>query len=596
MVKDCIKNIYKIFQNAKIKYKILFSLLFVSLLSIGCVSAVNLVISSGIVTDNSENMADNIILQISYNLDERISQFESLSYSFSKANAVTNILRDRKIDHDYAAYQNASRKLSDMILQNTMLYQYTNHILIKPTDGIVYSYDHSSQNIAENAEATIDLCKKKVNKIHPVNWTIVNGTIVFVRLVIDNRNYQEKGILCFCLKPSFFDFILQNRGIVSNKNLIILNNANTIMINNGYNLRDEQLHKILSTSSNNHSINNYRVPYNNKQCLITEVLTKKDWKILSVIKISDLLEKNRLIFLFVVIIAAFFILISVCITLLITRGIMSNLSIMKKSMKRVEKGDFKVRIKPAGYDEIGMLGLSFNNLVSKMEDLIQSVVEEKNAKRDAEFQALQAQINPHFLYNTLGSVKWYANRKKQYDIEHMIDSLILLLRQSIKKANSFQTIREEVDLIKSYLEIQKMRYGDVFSVTYSIEEGTCDNIILGFLLQPLVENALYHGLDLSGGNGMIWIRAFKRSGRLVLQVEDNGCGFSKERLAEVMNRESKYEGFNSIGLKIVTDRLKAYYGEDFDFSIESDIGSGTLISMELPDTKVLTEALKQHGI
>lgn len=261
---------------------------------------------------------------------------------------------------------------------------------------------------------------------------------------------------------------------------------------------------------------------------------------------------------------------------------------MEENMKRIEKGDFKARVRPVSYDEIGMLGLQFNYMSVQIENLIDNLAKEKFAKEEAEFKALQAQINPHFLYNTLGSVKWLAHKKQDSEVENMVDSVISLMRFAIKKTDAFITVEEELNYIHQYIFLQKAKYGDAFQVDYEIDPLTKGFKMLGFILQPLVENSIYHGIDMSTGEGKITIKVLGGEQSLVLKIEDNGVGFSKERLDEILHQEKKYKGFNSIGIKIVMERLAAYYKNEFEFHITSEEGNGTKIEIRLPfyqDTK-----------
>jgi two-component system sensor histidine kinase YesM len=585
----------KSINTIKIKHKVMLSLIFVSILGIFSVSIVNLIISSGIIIGNSENLADNLIHQISYNIDERINQFENISYNLSENDKIKNLLYEQN-KYDYnIEYRKKNSDLSDAINQTTMLYNYTKYAFVKSSSGITYTYYQAAidQLNLEQTDKKVELALKKIDKLNPKGWMIIEGDIVFARLMIDKGTLQIKGTMYFCMKPSFLDFINDNKGIISNNNLIVINDQQEVMLNRGYDFKNKALEQIILSNTYNYTIRNYYTSYENSKCLIVDVVTKqKSWRVLTVIDLSKLFAKRQLILLFVVIIAVFTIAISIGITYFIVKGIMKNITIIEKGMKSVEEGNFKTRIKPVGEDEIGILGFKFNNLIKEMEDLIDDVAKEKIAKQEAEFRTLQAQVNPHFLYNTLGSIKWYANMKKQSTIEHMLDSIILLLRSSIKKANSYQTVNEQLELIKSYIDLQKMRYGEeAFKVIYSIEPEIERCFILGFILQPLIENALYHGIDMSNNIGTLWIRAFQREKNLVLQVEDNGCGFSEERLREVMTAESEYKGFNSIGIKIVNDRLKVYYDKNYKFEINSELGKGTLIEIELPYIKSLQKAV-----
>nr|WP_253288659.1 histidine kinase [Blautia sp. MSJ-19] len=205
---------------------------------------------------------------------------------------------------------------------------------------------------------------------------------------------------------------------------------------------------------------------------------------------------------------------------------------------------------------------------------------------ETEFQVLQAQINPHFLYNTLGSLKWVAYRQGNKDLAASIDSLIQLLRFTIKNAGAMITLSEEIHYIENYVAIEKMKYGDMFAVNYQLEPETEELLLPGFVLQPFVENSILHGMDMAEQGGEICICAKKKRNILELSISDNGCGMTEEKKQELLmgEPEKKKRGLNSIGIRIVDQRLRNIYGEKYQIVMDSEIGKGTRITLRLPVT------------
>ncbi|WP_377147080.1 sensor histidine kinase [Robinsoniella peoriensis] len=569
----------------KLKRKIMISLIFVSVFAILCSGIAGIIIFKEIMVENAEKLSNNLVKQIAYNLDERIGEFESTSYRIVNFQSTKELLSQKNIEDDSVEYVEKNTNFADTIIQQPSLYQYSRAAILESKYGMVYRFSRSGTEVQDMSDA-----KKKLNdlrglvtKSSPIAWTVLDGEIVFVRMIVNDKNFEEKGLLCFFMNQTFFDFIDRGDELLSNENLIITNAQSAVLQNYCYDLENQSLQGIVFDEDKDYFLKNYRVSYENEEYQVTSILSsKKQWHVISLIKVRELMKKEEFIFLAAALIALVSIGFAVLFTWIISKTITRNLTLMEENMKKIEKGDFKARVRPVSYDEIGMLGLQFNYMSVQIENLIDNLAKEKFAKEEAEFNALQAQINPHFLYNTLGSVKWLAHKKNDPEVEKMVDSVISLMRFAIKKTDAFITVEEEVNYIHQYIFLQKAKYGDAFQVVYEVDPLAKEFKMLGFILQPLVENSIYHGIDMSTGEGEIRIKVSAEDHSLVLRIEDNGVGFSEERLDEILHKEKKYKGFNSIGIKIVMERLSAYYKNAYDFRITSEEGEGTKIEIRLP--------------
>lgn len=203
-------------------------------------------------------------------------------------------------------------------------------------------------------------------------------------------------------------------------------------------------------------------------------------------------------------------------------------------------------------------------------------------KADMEFQILQAQINPHFLYNTLDSIKWLAVIQNVHNISSMTNSLINLLKYNISRNNKTVMLSEELESVKNYVNIQKYRYGDIFEVTYDVNEDLLEYRILKFILQPIVENAIFHGFENMEGNCLIKIIARKKDEYLIIEIIDNGIGITNERLEDIQSPNKDKGKFSGIGLRNIEERIKLYFGEKYGLTIDSKLHEGTHVSLFLP--------------
>lgn len=261
-------------------------------------------------------------------------------------------------------------------------------------------------------------------------------------------------------------------------------------------------------------------------------------------------------------------------------------------MNQVESGDLSIRYKGDRADEIGMLGRSFNKMLEQISKLISLIEIQERQKRDAELQTLQSQIKPHFLYNTLDTINWMARKKEALDVAEVVESLSQLFRIGISKGNDMIPLEKEIEHIYSYLKIQKARYKDKLNYSISIDSKLSNLSVVKLILQPIVENAIYHGIKERRGPGHISIIGEESNGNLVLHVKDDGVGIPEERLA-ILN-ENLSTNFDSLeetkrmttnigyGVMNVQARIKLTYGEPYGINIDSIRGKGTTVKILLP--------------
>ena len=285
----------------------------------------------------------------------------------------------------------------------------------------------------------------------------------------------------------------------------------------------------------------------------------------------------------VVAFAAIFVLITVLsyyIPLSITRPIRK----LSEVTDQVAKGDLTVRSDVRSGAEVSVLSDSLNTMIDKIYELLEQVKKEQIRLRKAEFELLQSQINPHFLYNTLDAIVWLAEAGEQKKVVSMVGSLSDFFRTSLNQGKDIITIKEELQHSRSYLEIQQMRYQDILNYEIYVPEELHRYLIPKITIQPLVENALYHGIKNKRGPGRIVISGRKEEDFLILQIEDNGIGMRKERLDQVkegMNQKIPTEK-DIYGLYNVNERIRLNFGEKYGISIESTYGEGTVVSVILP--------------
>jgi two-component system sensor histidine kinase YesM len=253
----------------------------------------------------------------------------------------------------------------------------------------------------------------------------------------------------------------------------------------------------------------------------------------------------------------------------------------------ITKNDLQALVTHDNVDEITELGMSFNIMIGKIRELLQAKIKEQENLKKAEMRALQAQINPHFLYNTLDTIIWMAEAHKTDQVVEIVSALSSFFRISLSKGKDWITIGEEIERTKSYLTIQRMRYRDIMDFKIEADEGVLNNTVLKLILQPLVENALYHGIKNKRSGGTIVVRAKQRSeDEVLLEVEDDGIGFTLDKLNQLqaeLNDESGELNFESgFGIGNVNNRIRLYYGKQYGLSVKSEYNIGTCATLIIP--------------
>ena len=268
----------------------------------------------------------------------------------------------------------------------------------------------------------------------------------------------------------------------------------------------------------------------------------------------------------------------------ITKSVANPIKKLCEATEKVAQGDFTTEIVIESGDELQGLTSSVNDMKDKIGGLIEDIRIEQDNLRATELKLLQAQINPHFLYNTLDTIVWLAEGKKTEDVVGMVTHLSDFFRTVLSEGEDYISIREEQMHVRSYLSIQQVRYQDILEYSIDIERSIYSYMLLKLTLQPLVENALYHGIKKQRGMGKITVRGYEEGGDICFQVEDNGIGMSREKLQELRKKvvgkgNTDQRGF---GLANVEERIRMNYGEGYGLIFESEEGVGTIVTVRIP--------------
>jgi two-component system sensor histidine kinase YesM len=288
-------------------------------------------------------------------------------------------------------------------------------------------------------------------------------------------------------------------------------------------------------------------------------------------------------------------------SLYVSHSISRPLQQLQSFMQKAESGDLTVRLTSSRQDEIGMLGKSFNKMLVQLRRLLELTELQERQKREAELKSLQAHIKPHFLYNTLDTIHWLARRKGADDVAEVVESLSRLFRIGLSRGNERIPLMDEIEHIRSYLKIQKTRYRDKLNYTIDIDLAAQHLEVLKIVFQPIVENAIYHGLKQRRGPGNIRIAAKREEHRLLLIVEDDGIGMTPEQLSELQTKlradelpviaatggqsspaQPSSAAGSGYGILNVQARVKLSFGDEYGVKVESRYGEGTVVMIVHP--------------
>jgi two-component system, sensor histidine kinase YesM len=442
------------------------------------------------------------------------------------------------------------------------------------------------ERLWSNAVQTIDINGKKsfnVTLYRSLNNFQKTSSAGLLRINVD-ENYFYNLISSKDWEKRFYLVSLAGNIVSSNDRSVLGKNAKEVAFMAKAFLGDEGLY---DTNQDNQK---YKVIYST---FSTDNMGLEKWKVISVIPLDNIYKSVNEARNFGIFICVLCFIILTTVVFLFSHGITERIRKLVEKTHRVSEGNYDEIVDITGKDEVAELGLSFNKMLTNLNQLINEVYESRInmqqyeiKKKEAELNALQNQINPHFLYNTLDAIRMHAIISDNNNLGDMLISLSALLRYSINRGKEIVRIKDEINYVENYISILNMRYDDSIILNINISEEIIQCKILKLILQPLVENAFNHGLKTKKKDRVIDITGELKDGVISLNVEDNGVGMTEENVEalnkELMEIENKENIKASIGLNNVNGRIKLYFGKEYGIKIYSQIGTGTRVSLILP--------------
>lgn len=327
----------------------------------------------------------------------------------------------------------------------------------------------------------------------------------------------------------------------------------------------------------------YLENFNGDQRVVSlKTVSYTGWRLVGISYLDDMVtSKNEIYYFFVLILLLGMILVSI-ISFVISARISKPIKKLEKVMKRVQDGEFNIYAEEKGEEEVKHLSQTFNIMITKIRELMEQIIKEQDEKRKNELKALQSQINPHFLYNTLDSIVWMAENEENKGVVKMVTALASFFRISISRGEEIISIKDELEHARNYLIIQQVRYEDKFDFDIIADDEVLKYKTQKLTLQPVIENAIYHGIKKMVDKGRIQITAEFVNDKICLIVIDNGLGMPPEIAASILSKESKGRSVSGIGVKNVNERIKLSFGNEYGLEIKSELDVGTCVKIWLP--------------
>ena len=532
--------------------------------------------------------------QINRNLDRYLKEMQIISLSPLYNQVVMDILHNHQTPSEKTMFPPANERITLWRYISSFIHMRNEikGIHIMANDGTIFSNLDSNTVMLK----VFDTNNEWVGKIkqadgewvllplHQPSYYLHKDVTVFsvARLIRDPSSYQPLGIIKIDLKQDLIQDILSKTN--GSNRIFILNKENQFIYPNK---EDKLIGSSVISEMKMFKENNYlNIPIDGVNYLV--VYNESSYSGVKTIMLTPsaviLTEVNHLrkVVIYVVLIGIF---ISLVLGFILSKPLVGSIHTLRKAMENVRKGNLNQSVSIQSNDEIGQLGKGFNHMVNEIDRLVSEVYKTGLREKEAEIKALQSQMNPHFLYNTLETINMLAITKGNLEVSDMVSSLGRLLRYTVDNSSKIVTLKEELAFIHSYIAIQRVRMGEDLQYVEDIEPSLHDVLIPKLVLQPFVENAILHGLFGQGGH--IAMKAFSKNQTLDIVIHDNGRGVSAQKLAELMRsletgQTLPSKNHNGIAMPNVHERIQLLYGKQYGIEIESREQDGFSVTLKMP--------------
>lgn len=587
----------KLFKDSSIKSKLLLSYLVLIVIPLGLITWLTYNKSSKITEDNMMKITSLALDQISNSLETKLSDISKVSEAVINNYDIQEILVRDLQEPDIMKQVLDARKM-ELFLKSFQNSRDVYRVRLFVNDGLIYANENT--NFFNMKQITREPWYEQItSNSGSIHWTPSyllkydaieesKSVISAVRVINNYKAFGEYiGVVCVdTLEEKIVD-ILQKSTLTKNGVIYIIDENGEVVSSS-----NRELTKAMITGGEK----SYYFPSQDAkwekikidgQTMLTSYRKVKlsGWKLVAVIPLEDILTSNIILrnYSLALLVAIGFI--AYGLALSISFYIVKRINRLIKTMRVAQEGNLKVRVKIDGKDEIGELEKNFNQMIEGMTLMVEEKYKMGKELKNAELKALQAQINPHFLYNTLDLINWRANRYKAQDIKFIVSTLARFYKLSLSKGREIVSIADELAHVEAYVQIQNKRFKDKIHFTIDVDEKIRSFGIIKLILQPIVENAILHGInEKEDPSGNITIKGNLGEESILLIIMDDGVGMSEEMLRTILDRKIKKET-GGYGVKNVDERIKIFYGEQYGLSYKSMPGMGTIVEIRIPAIK-----------
>ena len=570
----------------KLRTKFLISSVLVTFISLAIISILHYYISTDSTKTIISSSSEQLLNQVGINFEQKMNEISETTFSYYQKSNVCSLMESQPGSITLA--QATKLLLYRMVNSN----EYMSYAMMIGADGS--ENDWIRQDFSKDQQLNrFTLSDKEIqalkDKRGQISWAPGSDKFFYAaRAMYDPESYSYCGILAIGVDSQYFNDLIQldQPNAVLAGDLMFLNDQNELMIYSDP--TEKELYQAALASETN------EFSHHDSKYIVTRKTTENiGWKILNVTSFDRATSYLKALRYWILATFAFAFLLTFINAAVISKYITKKLYVLVNSMKTVSVGALHTVIRTDTKDEIGILTDKFNHMVGEIRVLIENISQEKLRTQKAEYKrlqfeykALQAQMDPHFLYNTLESIHSLAKIKGEQEIGNMIYLLGKLMRESINRKEDFIPLKEELAFIVDYLTLQGITYESKLQVKYEIEEEVLSSTVPPFILQPIVENAIVHGIEKKPGIGVIYIRCYQNSRNLVMEVEDNGIGMSEDTANQLISTEQEevddHKGRSNVGVISVHKRLQILFGPTYGVTIQSELHQGSRITITQP--------------
>lgn len=469
-----------------------------------------------------------------------------------------------------------SMLLNTDLIESIVIYQDHNRLIIGRSNTDLINNTYFENEFMKEPYIQEILQKKGLAVsigVHPDKLMTSNNRMVISigRSIIDPNTYDNLGLILINIDIDKLKSVWSNTNFTENTKFYLIDESEHVI----YSPNSSQIGQASSIigEETKHSTN----------YIITSSSKVTNWKAVTIIPKNELFHVLDFMFKTIIISLLVLLVLAIFTSIRIATSVTKPLAILQRKMKRVSQGDMNVVI-DIQHGEVGKISITIDHMLEDIRGLIQRIYEEETEKRRLESLALQSQIKPHFIYNTINVIKWMARIQGSTGIEEALTDFSSIIKFTTKTESEYTTFQEEVDFITSYTRILDFRYLNKFEVSYDIEPNILQYKTLKFLIQPIVENAVFHGFDGVDYKGKLLIHIYNQGDNVVVVVSDNGRGMSMLE-QDTLDSKETVDQFNSIGIKNVRKRVELYFGEGYGLWIDSKENEGTKVTIIVPILK-----------